>query len=82
MADKTQTFSITPAQYQTLAAKAQAAGVPISGDTGTATKDGVTVSWAYSGNSLGITIENREWFDPSVASLQQKITDLVTEATS
>ena len=44
-----QVFSgITPVQYAKLAEKAKAAGVPISGNSGSASKMGVEVEWNYS----------------------------------
>jgi hypothetical protein len=75
-----QTFTITPTQYETLLAKAQAAGVPISGNSGTATKDGVTVEWEYDAVTLSIAVESRAWYDPSISDIQAKITALVDEA--
>jgi hypothetical protein len=43
-----QVFSgITPEQYAKLAAKAQAAGIDMSGNSGTASRFGVEVAWNY-----------------------------------
>jgi hypothetical protein len=45
----TQTFSgITPARFQCLTQKAQAAtGIKIAGNSGEASKDGVEIRWLY-----------------------------------
>ena len=72
-----QTFTITPEQYAALIAEAQAAGVPIAGDSGTASKDGVTVAWTYDGTTLTLTVESRAWYDPPIATIQAKLAALV-----
>jgi hypothetical protein len=53
-----QVFSgITPENYATLIEKAQAAGLSLSGNSGTAAKFGVEMSWNYSPESLELTIQ-------------------------
>jgi hypothetical protein len=53
-----QVFSgISPEQYAKLTAKAQAAGVGLSGNSGTATKFGVEMSWNYSPESQELTLQ-------------------------
>jgi hypothetical protein len=53
-----QTFTgITPARFAQLAAKAQGAGINISGASGAATKFGVTVSWNYVPQTEVLTIQ-------------------------
>ena len=52
-----QVFSgITPEQYAKLAAKAQAAGIEMSGNNGTASKFGVKVAWNYSPATQELTL--------------------------
>jgi hypothetical protein len=53
-----QVFSgISPEQYAKLTAKAQAAGVGLTGNSGTATKFGVEVSWNYSPETQQLTLQ-------------------------
>jgi hypothetical protein len=53
-----QVFSgISPEQYAKLTAKAQAAGVGLNGNSGTATKYGVEVSWNYSPEAQQLTLQ-------------------------
>ncbi len=53
-----QVFSgISPEQYDRLIQKAQAAGIALSGNSGTATKLGVEVSWSYSPATQELTIQ-------------------------
>jgi hypothetical protein len=52
-----QVFSgIAPEQYARLIEKAKAAGIDLSGNSGTATKFGVEVSWTYSPDSQQLTL--------------------------
>jgi hypothetical protein len=54
----TQVFSgISPAQFATLQVKAQAAGIDLGGNSGTASKFGVEVSWNYSPESQALTLQ-------------------------
>ena len=56
--DVARVFSgISPEQYNRLIQKAQAAGIALSGNSGTATKLGVEVSWSYSPATQELTIE-------------------------
>jgi hypothetical protein len=53
-----QVFSgITPENYATLIKKAQAAGLSLSGNSGTASKFGVEVAWNYSVEAQQLTIQ-------------------------
>jgi hypothetical protein len=53
-----QVFSgISPEQYAKLTAKAQAAGVGLTGNSRTATKFGVEVSWNYSPEAQELTLQ-------------------------
>ena len=60
MANPAKSWTITPAQYEALEAKVNAAGlgVTISGPSGTASKAGATVGWVYDGTTLTITVEH------------------------
>ena len=48
---------ITPEQYARLRAKAQAGGIEISGNSGTASKFGVEVSWNYVPETGALTFQ-------------------------
>jgi hypothetical protein len=53
-----QIFSgITPEQFSTLASKAQAAGIALSGNSGTASRFGVEVAWNYSPATRQLTLQ-------------------------
>lgn len=53
-----QTFSgITQAQFDCLAKAAQNENVPISGNSGSASKDGITVVWTYDPGSQTLDIQ-------------------------
>jgi len=52
------TFSgITPQQFSTLSGKAQAAGIGLNGNSGSASKFGVQVSWDYDPASERLTLQ-------------------------
>jgi flagellar capping protein FliD len=73
------TFTITPTQYSALIAQAKAKGLAISGDGGTASKEGLTVSWSYDGTTLTLNVLKREWFDPSEATIEADIQAIITQ---
>jgi hypothetical protein len=53
-----QVFSgITPTQYASLLLKAQANGLDLTGNNGTASKFGVEMAWNYSPNTEELTFE-------------------------
>lgn len=53
-----QVFSnIGPAQYATLVTKAAAAGLDLSGNSGTASQFGVEVAWNYSPEAQQLSIQ-------------------------
>jgi hypothetical protein len=71
---------ITPEQYAKLAARAQAAGIPLSGNSGTATKFGVEVSWSYSPEAQELTIQVLQTpFFLNAADVDAKIRSLVEQ---
>lgn len=47
---------IAPEHYAKLTAKAQAAGIDLSGNSGTATKFGVEIAWEYSPEARQLTL--------------------------
>ena len=49
--------SITPEQYATLTAKAQAAGISLSGNSGKASKYGVEIAWNYAPDTQTLTLQ-------------------------
>jgi hypothetical protein len=79
-----QTFSgVTQDQFSGLVKKAQAAGIGISGNSGTATQSGVTMTWNYDPVFQVLTIQctDSPFFIPC-ATINSKINDLVKGALS
>jgi hypothetical protein len=77
-----QTFhGINPAIKAYLEAKGAAAGLPISGDTGSATTMGVTIQWVYdaAAETLTITCTDAPFFVPC-STVSSKVTELVEGA--
>ncbi|MGA2250513.1 hypothetical protein [Terracidiphilus sp.] len=81
MSNTPQLFNnISPAQFAVLQQKAGSAGIPISGNSGSASKMGVEVAWNYSPDSQQLSIEClKAPFFISASDVNQKIHDLVTE---
>jgi hypothetical protein len=79
MAGKIQSFNLTYVQYEKLVTEAQAQGIPITGDSGTASKFGVAVQWHWITNVLTIQVTNTPFFI-SASSVENKIAELVGEA--
>jgi hypothetical protein len=53
-----QVFSgITDARFQCLVAKASANGIAISGNSGSASKDGITIAWNFDPGSQTLTLQ-------------------------
>jgi hypothetical protein len=72
--------NISPAQFAVLQQKAAAAGIPISGNSGSASKMGVEVEWTYSPESKQLSLQClKSPFFISVSDVNKKIHDLVTE---
>jgi hypothetical protein len=59
-------------------AKVNAAGVAISGDSGTTSHEGATVRWAYDGTTLSITVLSAPMFCEKI--VEKKIADAVNGA--
>jgi hypothetical protein len=76
-----QVFSgITPEQWAKLIAKAQAAGIDLSGNAGTASQFGVEVGWSYSPVTKDLTIQClRTPFFVRLEDVNAKIKALVQE---
>jgi hypothetical protein len=72
---------ITPEQYARLVAKAKAAGIELSGNTGTASKYGVEVAWNYALETQELTLQCLKTpFFVSAADVNAKIQALVKES--
>jgi hypothetical protein len=72
--------NISPTQFAVLQQKASAAGIPISGNSGSAAKMGVEVAWNYSPDAQQLSIQCLKTpFFISAADVNQKIHGLVTE---
>ena len=82
MANTSQTWTVTPSQYAGLVAKAQAAGIPLTGagQPGPIETHGVVLEETYDGTTLTITVESRAWYDPSVSDIQAKIAAAINGA--
>jgi hypothetical protein len=79
-----QKFSgVTQDQFSGLVQKAQAAGIGISGNSGTATQSGVTMTWNYDPASQLLVIQctDSPFFIPC-ATINSKVNDLVKGALS
>src|SRR4051812_10611882 len=79
-----QTFTgIEAAQFDCLKEKATAAGITIDGDSGSATKAGVTITWEYNRTEKELQLQCTDapfWISCGVVSSQ--ITSLVENCTS
>jgi hypothetical protein len=77
-----QVFSgITPAKYATLMEKANAAGVPMRGNSGRATKMGVEVEWNYSPEKQELVLTcHRTPFFVSAQDVNTRLHELVNQA--
>jgi hypothetical protein len=72
---------ITPEQYEVLAAKAKAAGIDIAGNSGTASKFGVEISWNYSPETKELTLQTLKTpFFMKAADVDAKVKSLVNES--
>ncbi len=77
-----QVFSgITPEKYAILMQKAQAAGIALSGFSGTASKYGVEIAWNYSPSTQELTVQCLHTpFFVKPEEVEVKIQALVNEA--
>jgi hypothetical protein len=74
---------ITPEQFSILTAKAKAAGIEISGNSGTASEFGVEVAWNYVPETQQLTLHCiKTPFFISAAEVNAKIQALVNESRS
>ena len=72
--------NISPAQFALLQQKAGAAGIPISGNSGSASKMGVEVAWDYTPGTGQLSLHCLKTpFFISANDVNQKIRDLVTQ---
>ena len=71
---------ITAAQFSILTGKAQAAGIDLQGNSGSATKYGVEVAWNYSPGTLQLSLQCvKTPFFVKPADVHAKIQELVRE---
>ena len=72
---------VTPDQYARLVEKTRAAGIELSGDSGTASKYGVEITWNYSPATQELTIQTLKTpFFMSANHLDARIQTLVRES--
>jgi predicted HTH transcriptional regulator len=72
---------VTAAQFATLAAKAKAAGIDLSSNSGTATKFGVEIAWEYAPENQKLTLRClRTPFFVKSEEVNAKIQALVKES--
>jgi hypothetical protein len=75
--------NITPAQFATLTVKAKSAGIDLAGNTGTASKFGVEVTWNYSPDTQQLTLQCLKTpFFMSAADVHTKLQALVQQSLS
>jgi hypothetical protein len=71
--------NITPQRLAAIEARAQQElGISISGNEGTATKNGITIGWVYdpSGQTLTVGDTRRPWYVPE-SKIDEELTELV-----
>jgi hypothetical protein len=72
---------ITPQQYELLMAKAKTAGIDIAGNSGSASKFGVEISWDYSPDTQELTLQTLKTpFFMKAADVDAKVKSLVHES--
>ena len=72
---------VTPNQYARLQEKAKSAGIEINGNSGTAAKYGVEVSWNYLPDSQELTLQCLKTpFFMKPSDVDAKIQSLVTQS--
>lgn len=78
----TQTFTnVTQQKFAQLLVAAQAQGINIAGNTGSASKDGITISWDFDPGQQVLTIQcTSAPFFVSCGTINSKIHDLVDQA--
>jgi hypothetical protein len=72
-------YQVTPAQLATIESKAQQElGFAISGDEGTASKNGITIQWVYDSADGTLTVGDtkKPWYVPE-AAIENELTKLV-----
>jgi hypothetical protein len=74
-----QTFQgVTQAQFDRLVQRAAASGILITGSSGSASKDGISVMWTFDAQALQLTIQcTAAPFWVGCGAINQKIHDLV-----
>ena len=77
-----QTFKgVTPEGYEILADKARRAGIPLSGNSGSAAMFGIEVCWNYSPETQELTVQClRTPFFMKQGEVDAKIRDMVEQA--
>lgn len=71
--------NITPPRLAAIETKAQhELGISIIGNEGTATKNGITISWVYdpSGQALTVGDTGKPWYVPE-SKIDEELTELV-----
>jgi len=72
--------NVNPEKYAILTAKASAAGIKMSGNSGTASQFGVEVSWSYSPQACELTVQCLDTpFFVSPDTVNAKIKSLVEQ---
>ncbi len=75
--------NFTPAHYAALITKAEASGISIAGNSGTASKFGVEVAWNYSSDARQLTLQCLKTpFFASAADVHAKLQSLVEQSIS
>jgi hypothetical protein len=77
-----QTFKgVTPERYAKLTEKARSTGIPMTGNSGSASKFGIEVSWNYSPEIQELTIQClKAPFFMTAVDVDAKIRDLVQQS--
>ena len=74
-----QVFSgVTQNQFTCLSGKAEAQGIPIAGNSGSASKDGISISWEFNPEAGTLTIQcTASPFYVTCGTINAKVHDLV-----
>jgi hypothetical protein len=65
-------FSMTDAQFAAATTRLRAAGIELTGPTGTLSKDGITATYAYAAGTLTVEIVDKPFFVP-VSMIEGKL---------
>ena len=73
--------NVTPDQYALLVEKARAAGIDLEGNSGTASKFGVEITWNYTPETRELTLQTLKTpFFMKAADVDEKVKSLLNDS--